>query len=69
VLTALRQARAAWDQVRKQGRTVDDVREVHRSALEVRDAVREAHRTAHDVGEAVRDVKRQPRHRGPDAKR
>jgi AcrR family transcriptional regulator len=69
VLAALKQARAAWDQVRREGRTVADVREVGRSAREIRDAVREAHRTTHEMGEAVREATRQARQSGRRPKR
>jgi AcrR family transcriptional regulator len=64
VVEALKRARAAWDQVRRDGRTAEDVRNVKRSALEVRDAVREAHRIAHEAGDAVREVKRESRRAG-----
>ena len=68
VVKALKQARVAWDQVRE-GRTVEDVRNAGRSAIEIRDAVREAHRIAHEAGGAVREVKRQSRRGGRDLPR
>ena len=69
VLRALRQARAAWEEVRREGRPTESVRQAQR---EVRESFREAHRNAREaqrnareaqrqVHEALREVKRQAR--------